>query len=118
MARPGFLLVRLIGGAALLIAAGCAKPLEPITVSGGTILVRNQTKQDWHQVQIDVNTWYRAGAPTISAGGFVNADVSTFIDGYSRNFDPLHTSIVKVVVKATDAAGQPVLLTWEEQGRR
>lgn len=85
---------------------------DPITVSGGTVAVKNQTGRDWRNVVVTVNDHYHGGAPTLAAGGRLSAPVSQFATAHGQRFDRGRQSVYKIEVKATDAAGEPVRLAW------
>jgi hypothetical protein len=77
--------------AALLIgvcAAGCAKPVaDPLQLDGNILTVDNRTRDDWHHVEIWLNTYYRVTAASIPAGSRFQAPLDTFVAGFGQRFD-------------------------------
>lgn len=97
---------------ALVVAASCSKPEDPIQVDSTSVTVLNQTSADWKNVLIVVNDHYRGAAPLLRAEGRLNAPVGQFETGFGQRW-PSGTRVTKVVVTATDASNQPVKLEWD-----
>jgi hypothetical protein len=95
-----------------LLAGACAGPPEPVTFSDGIVTVENQTSREWRNVMITVNDHFRGGAPLLAARGRLNAPISQFQTAHGQKFVAARTSVVKIEVTATDAAGDPVKLAW------
>ena len=90
---------------------GCDRPLPEIDVSGGAVLVRNQTGEDWTSVRIWVNDYYSGSAREIRAGNFVREPVSRFVAAQGQTLKST-ARITSVVVLATGASGKPVRVLW------
>ena len=97
---------------ALALAAGCSKRRDPVTLNEGTVVVENQSTQDWKNVVISVDDHFRGGAPTLAAGGRLTAPLSSFQTAYGQRYDRAHQSVHKIEVTATAADGTPVALSW------
>ena len=100
--------------AGLLMAAlalGCSKPAtdatqntvaralygpnlgsEPLQLKGDVLTVENQSGRDWTNVEIWLNTYYRATASSIPAGARAQAPLNKFVDGYNRPFNAARTT--------------------------
>lgn len=114
MRRCSYLVV-----ACLLFAIGCSEEKrDPISVGEGSVVVENQTDQEWRNVLITVNDHFRGGARTLAPLGRLNAPLSQFQSAGGQRFAPERQIVTKVVVTATDAAGQPVKIEWDPRQRR
>jgi len=88
---------------------------EPsIYLRGSWIVVENQTKVDWTDVTVTINAYYRGVAPKLSARGRLEAPLAGFTTGLGQRFNPARETVRLVEVRATNAAGQPVALHWDE----
>ena len=105
---------RLGAAALLLLAAACSTPTSPLTVEEGFVNLENRTDREWRNVRIVVNDHFHGGVPTLAAGGRLNAPLSQFQTGYSQKFDRGRMSVQKIVVTATDSAGETVTMNWPE----
>jgi hypothetical protein len=99
----------------LLSLTACRKLPPPIRVSGQTLIVENRSRQEWRNVTVTVNAYYRAGAPTLAAGGELDAGLSTLTTGFGQRFNPVRESVHTVEVRGTDAAGNPVSMDWSDR---
>lgn len=108
--RRGILLVLV----ALLLAAGCRTELPPIRQRGAWLVIENQTRSPWRDVTVTLNSYYRGVSPTLSAGGRLEAPLASFVTGFGQRFNTSREHISRVEVRATDAAGAPVALDWDE----
>jgi hypothetical protein len=83
-------------------------PKEPITLDGNFVTVDNRTTQEWRNVEVWLNQYYRATASSVPAGSRYQAPLSVFVDGYARRFDFKRMQIRDVRVTATQADGTPL----------
>lgn len=114
MRRCSYLVV-----ACLLVAIGCSEEKRnPISVGEGSIVIENQSDQEWRNVIITVNDHFRGGARTLAPQGRLNAPLSQFQSAGGQRFAPERQIVTKVIVTATDAAGQPVNIEWDPRQRR
>jgi hypothetical protein len=95
----------------MLWQRGCDRTRADISIDGGAILVRNQTKEDWKNVRIWVNDYYSGTASEIRAGSFVREPVTRFVAAQGQKLQST-TPITSVVVLATSASGTPVRIPW------
>jgi hypothetical protein len=94
---------------------GCRHELPPIRQQGAWLVVENQTNQAWRDVTVTLNAYYRGTSPTLAAGGRLEAPLANFVTGLGQRFDTAREHVSRVEVRATDAAGRPVVLDWDEK---
>jgi hypothetical protein len=93
-----------VGGLLVSVAAaaGCARPaVDPLQLSENRLIVFNQTPDQWTDVAIWLNTYYRVTAPFIAAGGRFEIPLDTFVAGYGQRFDGKHTQVNALRLTAT-----------------
>ena len=88
--------------------------LPPIRQRGTWLVIENQTKSPWRDVSVTLNSYYRGVSPTLSAGGRLEAPLASFVTGLGQRFNTAREQIRRVEVRATDGAGAPVVLDWDE----
>ena len=99
-----------------VIVLGCGREEEPpIRLNGAWIVVENQTKMEWRDVSVTVNAYYKGVAPRLAPGGRLEAPLEGFVTGFGQRYDPGREHVARVEVRATDAAGRPVALDWDEK---
>ena len=96
--------------AALTLAAACRQSEPPIRINGTALVVENQTREQWRDVVVTVNGYYRGTAGTLAPGARLDANLGNFVTGFGQRFDPKRERVRVVQVKATDASGNPVTL--------
>jgi hypothetical protein len=97
----------------LALAGGrCSSPLpaEPLQLDGNLLTVYNSTSQDWNDVRIFVNTYYRVVTPKIAARSQFKAPLDVFVEAYGRRFDFKRAQITAVRLTATLPGGEPLVL--------
>jgi hypothetical protein len=101
-----------IVAALALVAARCSSPPppEPLRLDGNLLTVYNATSQDWNDVRIFVNTYYRAITPKIPARSQFKAPLDVFVEAYGRRFELNKTQIRAVRLTATLPGGEPLVL--------
>jgi len=81
--------------AASITTAGCRKlPIEPLKLERNMLTVTNESSRDWTNVEVWLNTSYRVTAPSVPAGGRLQAPLDTFVAGFGQRFD-VHQMQVK-----------------------
>jgi len=100
--------------ACVLFAAGCQAELPPIRQRGAWLVIENQTTSPWKDVSVTLNAYYRGVSPRLAAGGRLEAPLANFETGLGQRFNTAREHISRVEVRATDAAGHPVALDWDE----
>ena len=107
---------RRIGGAlavaALVLSSGC-RTIEPeaITLERNLLTVDNRSSDDWHHVEIWLNTYYRVTKDAVPAKSRFQAPLDTFVAGYGQRFDWRRAPVRTVRLIATQADGKPLELT-------
>ena len=107
-----------IGGVAvvaLLALTACRTELPPIRQRGAWLVVENQTATEWTNVTVTLNAYYRGASPRLAAGGRLEAPLANFVTGLGQRFNTAREHIARVEVRATDGAGNPVALDWDEK---
>jgi hypothetical protein len=102
-----------LAGAWMIWQRGCARTMADIEVSGGAVLVRNQTDEDWQSVRIWVNDYYSGTLSELRAGAFVREPVSRFVAAQGQTLKST-APIRGVVVLATTPSGKPIRVLWGE----
>ena len=99
-----------------VLTAGCARAADPpIRLNGAWLVVENQSKMEWHDVSVTVNAYYKGVSPRLAPGGRLEAPLGGFVTGFGQRFNPARERVMRVEVRATDAAGAPVALDWDEK---
>ena len=102
--------------AGLLLAcfhsSACSPVRPPIALREGTVIVQNQTKQEWRKVVVTVNDHFRAGAASLAPGGRLLAPLNQFQTAFGQHFDRGTQSVAKIELTATDGEGKPISLKW------
>jgi hypothetical protein len=98
--------------AALVLASGC-RTIEPeaITLDRNLLTVDNRSSQDWHHVEIWLNTYYRVTTDAVPANSRFQAPLDTFVAGFGQRFDWRRAPIRAVRLTAMRADGKPLELT-------
>ncbi len=89
-----------------------------IAVGDGRVVVTNLTGQAWSDVDVWLNTWYRAQAPALAPGQRLEIPLRVFVAGYGQHFDTRARGPAGIEVTAKASDGSPVTLTWGEGRRR
>lgn len=102
---------RFLAGAAIAAAlgAGCAgPPPDPIRLERTLLTVDNRSNADWLDVEIWLNTYFRATTPSIPAGGRFQTTLDTFVNGFGRRFDFERMQVKDLRVTARLSDGRPM----------
>jgi hypothetical protein len=92
-----------------LVAAGCSKPpVEPLQLDGNLLTVVNQTSSDWNNVEIWLNTYYRAQVRSIPAHSQYRTGLDVFVEGFGHRFDRRRAQITDLRLTATEPGGKRV----------
>ena len=99
----------------VLGVVACGREEEPpIRLKGAWLVVENQTKTEWREVSVTVNAYYKGVAPRVAPGGRLEAPLAGFTTGFGKRFNAASEHVMRVEVRATDPAGRPVALDWDE----
>src|SRR5882757_9146912 len=72
---------------ALLVGACSSQTPEVLKLDRGRLTVNNHTDEEWRNVEIWVNNYYRALVPSIAPKGLLQVQLDSFISGYGQRFD-------------------------------
>jgi hypothetical protein len=84
---------------------------EPITVERNQLTVDNRSPQDWTNVEIAINFYYRIRTPKIEAGSRFTTTLDTFSAGFGQRFDWRRAQLRDLKLTATLPGGKPFELT-------
>lgn len=102
---------------AVAIAASCQKiPTEPLKLDGNLLTVDNRTSEEWSNVEIWLNTYYRVTARSIPAGGRFQAPLDMFVAGLGQRFDMRRAQIHTLRLTAKLPDGTPLELNKQFEG--
>src|SRR5215510_14496282 len=96
--------------AAIAAIAGCRTIVEPqpLTLERNQLTVDNRSPQDWRNVEIALNYYYRIRLPKIAAGSRFTTTLDTFTAGCGQRFDWRKTQIRDLKLTATLPDGTPL----------
>jgi hypothetical protein len=95
----------------IVLAAGCVDiPADPLQLDGGILTVDNRTSEDWNDVEIWINRYFRVTVPKIAAGSRFQVPLNAFVSGYAQRFDHHRALIKDLRLTAKQPDGKPVLL--------
>lgn len=97
-----------------LVAVGCTRfPPDPMRIEGGVLTVNNQTPDEWRDVEIWINRYFRVTVPAIAAGGQFRVPLDSFVSGYAQRFDARRLGIDDLRLTAKRHDGSPVTVVKE-----
>src|SRR5215471_7098053 len=85
-------------------------PPEPLSLDAGLLIVNNGTSQDWKDVEIWINRYFRVQAREIAHGTRFQVPLDVFVDGYGRRFDRQRIMITDVRLTGKNPDGTPVAM--------
>jgi len=98
--------------AAIASSAGCRRieEPEPLKLERNLLTVDNRSSQDWTNVEIALNYYYRIRTPKIAAGSRYTATLDTLTAGFGQRFDWRKAQIRDLKLTATLPGGKPLEL--------
>ncbi len=103
---------------ACVLAAGCSKVSpEVLQLDRNILTVDNRTSNDWTNVEIWLNTYYRVTVRSIPALSRFQAPLDTFVAGFGQRFDYRRTQINDLRLNATLPDGKPIAIKKEFESR-
>ncbi len=98
--------------AAAMAAAACSSgpPPEPIQLDRGILTVDNRSKQDWSNVEIWINQYFRITTSSIPAGGRFQAPLGSAVSGFGQRFAFNRMPVKDVRLDAKLPDGSPLEL--------
>jgi hypothetical protein len=95
--------------ATALLAAACTKPPpEPLRLDGNLLTIDNRTKEEWKDVEVWLNTYYRLTVPSIPPNGHVQAPLDNFVAGFGQRFQFRRMQIKDLRLTAKLPDGRPL----------
>ena len=77
----------LVGVVVVWCAGACGPPpRDPLQLDSNRLTVENQTSQEWHDVDIRLNTYYRVTVRSIAARERFQVPLDAFVAGYGQRF--------------------------------
>src|SRR6185295_15972121 len=104
---------------ALVLAAAtftfaCGKPpTEPLKLDGNTLIVDNRSSDEWRNVEIWLNTYYRLTKPSILPKERFQASLDNFVAGYGQRFEFRRMQVRDLRLVATLPDGKPIEIKKE-----
>jgi len=109
-ALSALLLILLIG------ACSSGPPPEVLTLDRGKLTVNNHTDEEWRNVEIWVNNYYRVVVPSIAPKGLFEVQLDSFISGYGQRFDYRRAQITALRLSARRPNGEQLDTKKDFQG--
>ena len=92
-------------------AAACRSvPQEPMKLDGNILTVDNRTSQEWTNVEIWLNTYYRMTAASIPPNGRFQTPLDNFVAGFGQRFQFRRMQVRDLRLTATLPDGKPLEL--------
>src|SRR5262245_18721465 len=100
-----------------VVTVGCSKESpEPLQLQGNLLKVVNNTDEEWKNVELWLNWYYRAAIASIPAHGRADATLDMFVEGYGRRFNSATAMVKDLRLKAVRPNGEPFELTYRFKG--
>jgi hypothetical protein len=102
-----------------LSATACSqRPVDPLQLDRNMLTVDNTTSDEWKDVQIWLNTYYRITVPSIPAHTRFRAPLDTFVAGFGQRFSFHSMQVKDLRLEAKLPDGRPLELKkqFEEGG--
>jgi hypothetical protein len=106
-------LLALLAGAAIAAGACSKAPIEVLKLDGNMLTVDNQTNDEWKNVEIWLNTYYRLKTDSIPANGRFQAPLDAFVAGFGQRFEFRRMQIKDLKLNATLPDGKPLEIKKE-----
>jgi hypothetical protein len=102
---------------AAAVGVGCSKiPPEPLKLEGNLLTVDNRTSEEWSNVEIWLNTYYRITARSIPPGGRLQAPLDMFVAGLGQRFNFQRAQIHSLRLTAKLPDGRPLEINKQFEG--
>jgi hypothetical protein len=105
-------IVPVLLAASLVAESGCAsqRPTDPLQLDRNLLTVDNRTSEDWSNVEIWLNSYFRITTPSIPAKSRFQAPLDTFVAGFGQrfNFHSMQVKDLRLIAKLPD--GRPLEL--------
>ena len=96
---------------ATVLAVGCTRvPGEPLKLERNMMTVSNESSNDWNNVEVWLNTYYRVTTSSVRAGSRFQAPLDTFVAGFGQRFDFHRLQVRDLRLTAKLPVGTPLEL--------
>ena len=93
------------------IASACGEPpSDPLALDGTFLTVDNRTSQEWKNIEVWLNTYYRVTTPSLPPGGRFQAPLDVFVAGFGQRFDFHRMPVKDLRLTAKLPDGKPLEL--------
>jgi len=90
-------------------AVGCSKlPPEPLKLDGNTLTIDNRSNEEWKNVEVWLNTYYRLPIDSIPPKGHVQAPLDNFVAGFGQRFQFRRMQVKDLRLTAKLPDGRPL----------
>jgi hypothetical protein len=97
-----------------VLSAACGKPpVDALQLDGNKLTVTNTTDAEWRDLEIWLNTYYRATAPSLAAHGRLDTTLDKFVSGYAQRFDFSRAQVRSLHLSAKRPDGTPVAIDFQ-----
>jgi len=94
---------------AATIAFGCSEtPVEPLKLDGNMLTVDNRSADEWRDVEIRLNTYYRIRTESIPSKGRFQTTLDNFVAGQGQRFQFRKMQIKDLRLTAVLPGGKPL----------
>jgi hypothetical protein len=95
--------------AATLLTGACSTPRdEPLKLDGNILTIDNRSTDEWKEVEIWLNTYYRLTIASIPPNGRVQAPLDNFVAGFGQRFQFRRMQIRDLRLTAKLPDGRPL----------
>jgi hypothetical protein len=104
----------LVGVLTAALSSACRKPpVDALQLDGNKLTVTNTTDAEWRDLEIWLNTYYRATAPSLVAHGRLDTTLDKFVSGYAQRFDFHHAQVRSLHLSAKRPDGTPIAIDFK-----
>ena len=100
-------------GVVVVTAACGGPPVEPLKLDGNMLTVDNRSGDEWKNVEIWLNTYYRLTRSSIQPNERFQAPLDTFVAGFGQRFEFRRMQIRDLRLTATLPSGKPIEIKKE-----
>jgi hypothetical protein len=94
---------------AIAAAGGCSTPpTEPLKLDGNLLTIDNRSNEEWKNVEVWLNTYYRLTIDSIPPKGHVQAPLDNFVAGFGQRFQFRRMQVKDLRLTAKLPDGQPL----------
>jgi hypothetical protein len=111
--------VFVIAALAACVAAGCRKEVpETLDLQGSQLQIYNDTGDNWNNVEVWLNSYFRATVSSIPAHSRYKVPLNAFVSGYAQRFEfgRMQISAVRLTSKKPDGSIMEINKQFQEGG--